>query len=255
MRQPGAFHHARFMGKSLYVLKTFMLSSQFPMSRFEKAGIRRIAQFVALLYGRYFLSASLSVDAPRLDLTFYYDLCEFRRYDQVAANQALTSVRRHLWYLTPELVILSLFDDNIPDIEKIVMAQTLRQIPKPHVFAPGKPGQPAFNPVAAKLTDLPPPFADFITSRSWLFFHLVNADTQWLYDEPSTWHNNPQYRHLRDFCKDMQVVNDAAERGVKDVTDFAKMSRDPAQRDAMIVVANDHRGRVTNLRKGNLNNL
>ncbi len=53
----------------------------------------------------------------------------------------------------------------------------------------------------------------------------------------------------------MQVVNDAADRGVKDVTDYAKMSRDLAQRDAMIVVANDHRGSVTNLRKGNLNNL
>lgn len=225
------------------------------MSRFEKARIRRLAQFVALLYGRYFLSASLSTAAPRLDLTFYYDLQEYRTYDREAANQALASVRRHLWYLTPELIILSLFDDEIPDVQKGAMAQTLRQLPKPQVFVPGKPGQPAFNPVAAKLTDLPPPFADFITSRSWLFFDLVNANTQWLNDDPSTWPNNPQYLHLQEFCKDMQVVNDAAERGVKDVTDYARMSRDPAQRDAMIIVANGHRGRVPNLRKDNLNNL
>ena len=53
----------------------------------------------------------------------------------------------------------------------------------------------------------------------------------------------------------MEVVNDAAERAVKDVTDTAQLTRDPAHRDTIIVVWSDDRGRVENLRKNNLNNI
>ena len=75
---------------------------------------------------------------------------------------------------------------------------------------------------------------------------------QWLNDNPSTWSTNQSYIHLQAFCADLQVVNDAAERAEKDVTDYAKVTCDAAHRDAVIVVANDHMGRITNLKKGNL---
>ncbi len=194
MRQPGAYHHARFMGKSLYILKIYLLSEVFHLTRVEKRRVDRLAQFVVLLYGKYFLSTSLSTAAPRHDLNFWYDLQEYRQFDRVAADQALLSSRRHLWYLTPELIALSLFDDGVTVVEKKAMAETLLQFPKPDVFAPGKPGQPQFNPVAIHLTNEKPPLASFITERSWLMFHLINADSEWLNDDPSTWLHNAAYR-------------------------------------------------------------
>ena len=54
---------------------------------------------------------------------------------------------------------------------------------------------------------------------------------------------------------DIQVVNDCAERAVKDVHDYAKITRDHNLRDSIILVANDHRGRITHMRKENLNNM
>ena len=80
------------------------------------------------------------------NLNFWYDLQQHRCIDARAADAALLSVRHQLWYLTPELVILSIFDNEVSDVEKGLMAHALMHIPKPHVFVPGKPGQPEFNP-------------------------------------------------------------------------------------------------------------
>ena len=95
----------------------------------------------------------------------------------------------------------------------------------------------------------------FVSKRSWLLFHLVDIDCGWLQDDPETWDANADYVHFKSFCQDMLVVNDAAERAVKDVQEYAHITRDPAHRDSVIVVANDHRRRIMHFRKDNLNNL
>ncbi len=136
MRRPGACHHARFMGKSIYVIKIFILSNVFQLSRHERQSVARVTQFVVLLYGRFFLASTLSAQAPRNDLQFWYDLKQFRDHDRVAADVALTSAHRHLWYLTPELVVFSLFDPNVPDDEKAIMATTRHNTPRPAAFQP-----------------------------------------------------------------------------------------------------------------------
>ena len=132
--------------------------------------------------------------------------------------------------MTPELVIFSLFDDSVSETEKKMMTRTFLQTPKPQVFAPGKPGQPYVLPITRKLRRIKPSLSTFISPRSWLLFHLIDADTRWLRDDPSSWPQNPTYIHLQEFCKDILVVNDAAERAVKDVQDFANMTRDVAHR-------------------------
>ena len=55
------------------------------------------------------------------------------------ANCVLQSVKRHLWYLTPELVPLSLFDKDVSIEEKQMMASKLTQISVPESFKSGKP--------------------------------------------------------------------------------------------------------------------
>ena len=63
------------------------------------------------------------------------------------------------------------------------------------------------------------------------------------------------YQCQREFVRDLQVVIDAVERAVKNVAEYAEMTLDPVHRDGIILVANDHRGRVAQLKKGNLNNV
>ena len=47
--------------------------------------------------------------------------------------------------------------------------------------------------------------------------------------------------------------NDAAERGVKNAQEVADVSRNPLHRENVMLVINDHRGRMARLRKADLN--
>ena len=49
------------------------------------------------------VSAPLSAVAPQHDLTLWYDLQSYVQFDRDIARAALSSVRRHLWYLCPFL--------------------------------------------------------------------------------------------------------------------------------------------------------
>ncbi|KAG0719634.1 hypothetical protein GWK47_050101 [Chionoecetes opilio] len=161
------------------------------------------------------------------------------------------SVRRHMWYLVPEQVILCLFDDMVSDKEKKV-ADALVALPAPRYFAPGKPN---LQPVIRLLTDTRPSLAVFVTERSWLLFKLFRLDTAWLLTEPATWPLSPAYQELRDLTRDMKVVNDSAERAVKDVQEYANMTRDAGHIDDVILVGIDHRCRLSHLRKADLNDI
>ena len=70
--------------------------------------------------------------------------------------------------------------------------------------------------------------AAFITERSWLLFHLLESDAVWLHEQHSVWSDYNDYEFCKSFRCDMMVVNDPAERAVKDVQDCAQMTRDPA---------------------------
>ncbi len=249
MYRPGAYTHARYMGKSIYLLKEFLLIHVFPLTPVEKNRITRLVDFIVCLYGRYFLSGPLSTAAPRHDITLWYDLQSYRQHDQEIAEAALISMRRHLWYLCPELVPLALFDDYTPIEEKQTIAVSLIHAPRPNVFATGKPGQPHFDPIAQLLTNNKPSLGEFVTERSWLLFSYLGSQATWLSDDPAIWPDSPDYEACKLFCEDIHVVNDPAERAVRNVQETAKMTRDPAHRDAVILVQNDHRGRVSNLRR------
>ena len=59
--------------------------------------------------------------------------------DKEIADVAMNILQWHMWYLTPEFVPLSLFDDAVSSDEKsgIIKAIMAHQIPD--VFVPGKP--------------------------------------------------------------------------------------------------------------------
>ena len=49
-----------------------------------------------------------------------------------------------------------------------------------------------------------------------------------------------EFKFMQNLLFDLKVVNDLAERCVKDVEDFANASKDPEHRDNVILVATDH---------------
>lgn len=225
------------------------------MSAEELRNVTRLVQFNILRYVKHFLTSPLATAAPRNDLIFIYDLREYREIDRVIAEAALASAYRHLWYLVPEMAVLALFDDNVSHPEKTELKTTLSTFPKLPVYPPGKPGHPAFNAQINKLTRAKPSLSTFISDRSWLLFSLIDANTDWLNEPSDTWNDIPAYQDLKEFCKNIEVVNDVAERAVKDCQDYAKKAATRELRDHMITVAQDHRGRATTNRKQGLRHM
>lgn len=69
-RRPGALHQARWMGKAIYCLKLQMLKSQMSLTGRRKAGVERVALFVALVYCKQWHETPISVKAPLNDVLF-----------------------------------------------------------------------------------------------------------------------------------------------------------------------------------------
>ena len=80
MRAPGALHHARFLASSLYIMKLVMLSNVLPPGLVTPAmmtNLKRMAQYISLFHGPWFLQARVPAVAPRLDLQLWDDMCVY----------------------------------------------------------------------------------------------------------------------------------------------------------------------------------
>ena len=60
IRCVGAIHHARFMAKAITLLKMVLLSDKYRhrLPAAEWGQVKKLAEFVALVYGRYFLQSA-----------------------------------------------------------------------------------------------------------------------------------------------------------------------------------------------------
>jgi hypothetical protein len=108
-RVPGAFHHARWMSKLLYVLKLNLFQDQFRLTKHESSACLEFALFTTLLYIKAWIMCSHSCDAPANDLKFIHNLNKYNTVSKSVSESALTAMRRHLWYLGQELAPLGLF--------------------------------------------------------------------------------------------------------------------------------------------------
>ena len=77
-------------------------------------------------------------------------------------------------------------------------------------------------------------------------------DGNWLNLPPDQWAYNGQFQHMSNIVNNLSVVNDAAERGVKDIQDYANAARDGSCREQMVLVSNMHRIRLPNFLKNEM---
>ena len=66
-------------------------------------------------------------------------------------------------------------------------------------------------------------FVCFCISVSYTLFSILGTDYDWLRQKPEDWENCPEYLEMREFVRTVKVSNDAAERGVKIISDYAKI--------------------------------
>lgn len=252
MRKPGAFNHARFLAKALYLIKISMMMDVIPdnvVPADKREAVDRMARFIVVFHSKYFLQAFLSTAGPRIDLQYWVDMSDYSRYDIEVSQEVQASILRQLWYLTEELVILTLFDQELSFQERTDIASTLLSFPRPPSFLPGKPRFP--DEALLVNNDL----KKFIGPRSWLIFDLLQtSDVPWLELPANEWESDDLYVDMKRIILDLAVTNDTAERAVGKVTEYANSANDGGQRGKIVEVAAWHHSKMSAYNKDDLEN-
>ena len=89
-----------------------------------------------------------------------------------------------------------------------------------------------------------PDLSAFLGPESWLLFNKLgfsDVEMEWLMLDPSDWHKMSCFVRFQDFVKNLDIVNDSAERGVGLVKMFiGSLHNEDSYQDNLLSVA-EHR--------------
>ena len=212
------------------------------MSCEEKSQVRRMANFIALFDSRSFLRSSLPSAGPVDDLQYFFLIKQYRQYDEPLADAVIISCKRHLWYLCEELAVMGIFNQELHPMWRAALARKLFETQMPSIFSPVKPKFPNIEREVSIIS--------FIEPRSWLIFYLLKMnreEVEWMQLPVEYWALMSGYRKVESFVNNLQVINDAAERGIKLVTDYKDMTRDSSRQEQLFQVIEEHRNKVASI--------
>ena len=181
---PGAWHYARFMMQAIYYLKLQLLSKPLTfMIPEEHSHVIQLSEFIGLFLTFWYLRCALASAAPFLDLLAIHQMRQYIQFRAVTAEACITSQANHGWYLTQQLVVFSLVDDDLPQEERRALAMALAKTKRPNFFPPGKPIFPRvtdnfFWPNIGSMPNL----SSLVGPNSWLIFERLGigiVETEW----------------------------------------------------------------------------
>ena len=84
--------------------------------------------------------------------------------------------------------------------------------------------------------------SSFVSEKSYLLFNLLEiADLAWLEAPVALWKCCPSYTKVRDYVRDLLVVNDGAERGIKLMQELIDRTQDEDDLQALTQCVSYHR--------------
>jgi len=185
-RVPGAFHHARWMAKLLYVLKLNLFQQQFQITPKESRACLEFGLFIALVYIRPWITCANSCDAPTNDLALVCAFTDYRSISEIISTAATKAITRHLWYLSEELIPLSLFSDHVSIDTKRQMVLRIREIIGHGVEYQERSTRYTVQDMTTLLNN---PLESFIGPASALFFSALHIDETFLESDVEEWAN------------------------------------------------------------------
>lgn len=242
-RIPGAYHHARWMSKAIYSLKMFIFREEFPMSKEELSSIKAICLFIVNLYVKMWFQASNAITAPNNDLEFVQNAIKYRHIDPGVSDKVLGKYLLHLWYLNPEQICFSLFDNNVSNKIKRKMAQKIlsyKDLKDDERSTRVMRVQVSIHEAGKLFKNVS--LEQFVSDQSLDFFEYFKVKTDFLTEDPRNWSENKDFLKLQSIVRGIKVVNDTAERGVKLIKDFnSTLTKDEEQRQFLLQVVTECR--------------
>ena len=109
-------HQARWIAKAIYSIKIWLFCSQFKPRARESHGLLRLNIFLAKIYIKFWFQAPEASTAPRNDLQLLQLLSSYPDRDIRADTSQ--KIAGQLWYLSEDLILLSLFDTDVDNATK-----------------------------------------------------------------------------------------------------------------------------------------
>ena len=135
--------------------------------------------------------SSCGSDAAVNDLALHKKLRKFREDDEILAEEALKTLKRHLWYLS-ELTI-PFFSDKVDEDIKSRLATKLKKNKKDKVGSQ-KLSKLKFPKILPN-TDL----YDLATEEPLEFFSIIKVDSKWLEQPVDSWDNSGDFQTTKTF--------------------------------------------------------
>ena len=164
------------MADGLYIL-TLCLTQNITklMDERETNMMKKAALVVCLFYGPWFLKSYVVEKSPNNDLESFKQAFALQKVYPDLGRALLASLQRHSWYLTEQLVVTALADDDVEESVKVQMMENLLSNPTPETFRIEKPELK----VIYQSTTLP----DLIGPESWNLLKVAGVDesevTKW----------------------------------------------------------------------------
>lgn len=243
---PGANHHARWMSKIIYSFKIFLFRKQFKLSQDELSHFRYLCLFASLIFVKAWIQCPLTSDSPRNDLCFFRLLQFYTVVNKTVSEIAVSKFENHLLYVGPELIVFSLFSNNVTPNEK---RQILLNMNKKDNGGEIR----CIRLMGASDLDkktLP----DLVGCQSLSTVKSLKLNLNFMNDlEPEKWCDSKDYKTAKSIVDDIKVVNDAAERALALITNYNEtLTRKEDQKQLVIQVVGDNRKRIKNFKKQTL---
>ena len=237
LRAPGPTHHARWMAKGIYVLKIFLLRTQFKLTPSESKKVAQLALFISLVYVKYWNEAPLGIKAPYNDIQFLSVLRSLPSSN--AHKKAIAALQRHLWYISESLVGFAFFDERVTIPIKQKMIENLNR----ECFE-----EDLHRVDAGSIKNFE--LQNFVTKKTNSFFNLLATDgytiaQHFLCKPPEVWDNDEHFIKLRGLAAQIKVVNDCAERSISLMEKFnTTLTKDEEQKQLILRAVAWHRKEI-----------
>ena len=227
VRPPGAQHHARWMAKIIYTLKIAIYKDQLKnifASEFLE-NIEILAIFLSIFYVPYWFAVPSATDAPLLDLEMLSTLEMASLKTSGLLNSIVLAsfekMKKHLWYLSERLVLLSLFSPKVQEETKRSIVKKLKSYKR--IEETSEQNMPLSNFSACSLST-------FVGKDSLTFIKMFRMDD--LISVPiSMWPRTPLYLKLFNQFNVLPVINDSCERALGLLTTLHQSGKVPKDED------------------------
>ena len=221
VRPPGSISHARWMAKILCEFKIVMFSSQLlKLKLITEADVfthMQLSLFLILYYVKPWMTATLAKDAPVNDVilanslkTIPSHLVNTYPLFKMMGKAMNSKFEQHLWYLSEEFVVFSLFSKKI----EISQKNKCRKVMLSHYTENLGPVKGKLvTPMISKLKTIE--ISVLFGKESWRLLRLCGIEGKsFLEKTASSWENCGDYKIMENIVSNFVVVNDVAERAI-----------------------------------------